>query len=1733
MSILSGYTITEKIAESRKSAVYRATRDSDGLGVVLKVMTKSRPSASDIERYKKEYEIIREMGIEGVIATHGMVEDRGRVALVLEDFRGLSLKEYLRSHSPGIEQSLEIAISLAETLSYIHARNIIHRDIKPHNILFNPETGTVKVTDFGISTLLPRDQNDIYDPGIVTGTLPYMSPEQTGRISRPVDYRTDLYSLGVTMYEMLAGRVPFTSADPLEIIYDHLAREPERPSKINPAVPETISDIVMKLLSKDLDSRYRSCAGLKADLEECLRRIRTEGSVSPFELGRYDTSDRLSVTGSFVGRERELTRLVESFNRVSQGGCEAVVISGPPGIGKTTLVTHLEGEVVARKGYFVSSRYESVRRNTPYSAIIHAFKKLILRILAEGPERVSRWKERILSALGDNCRVVIDVIPELEMIVEIHPELPEIVSEKTLHRFTKVFGDFVRLFSTGEHPLVLFLDDLHWADHASLSILASIMGRIESSYLLLLLSYRDTEVGPDHPIHRMLGEMGDRVSRIEMGPLSSSQYGELLGDMMKVETGNLGDLAEQLHRKTDGNPFFLVSFMRSICDSGLLVYSPLGWKWDMGGISAMRVSENVAELMATKIRDLPRGTGDIMALAACVGNRVDIESLVVLSGREIADVLSDIQEAVHQGYMYHEGRHYHFVHDRIQEMLYSMIEPGERAAIHYRIGTLLIQKANEADLMEKIYYVAHQLNAGVSLMNRREERVRLSAINLAAGRKAKEATAYAEASGYFEKGIALIDDESWDREYRLAWDLHFEMAETEYLKGDFAAASSLFDVVMGHSPDLIDRARIYDRLIVMYTNMGEQARAVEFGIEALRLFRIRIPRTVRRPSIMREIAKAKFLLGRRRIPDLVDSPVVDDPDVIMAMTICMDTGTAAYFVDNNIVALLAMKLVNMSLERGNTRISSFAYLSFGLILGYGLGFYTTALSFGELALGLNAAFYNVDLTPRILFIFGFLISHWRKHYSETVRLLRESYSVGVETGDLNYAVYSAVNLIQYRIWIGDNLDHVLHELMGFNDFVYRTRNDEFIYEFILVRQYILSQKGRTKSLSDYGDDTFDENAFREKISRYRVTTHSYSIMKMASLYLDGKYQEALEVAEGIRETIGEVLYAQTNVTIFNLVHSLVLAALYRGSGRRGRRRISASIARNQKAMRKWSIQCPDNYRHGYLLVEAERSAMKGREARALRLFDEAIRSARENGFVRTAGIACARAGEFCAHRGRDILAGAYITEAMNLFSRHGATAVVEELERKYPEHAQGQAESSLRRDVTEHSTGSSGGMAFDLATLLKTTQIISSEIVLEKLLKKLVMVIGESAAATNGAMILEKQGKLVIEASGDIVAGSITVLQSQPIESSGEISPAIVHYVARTRENLVLNDAANVGLFINDPHIKRNRCKSVLCIPVMHQAKLSAIFYAENNLTVHAFTEERIELLKTIASYAAVSVDNARLYANLEEKVTERTRALEFAYDQVTEAYRIIQEDISLARRIQENLLAYALDGGSPFTIDIHFYPMSEVGGDLYDIVELRPGVLRVFLADATGHGIQAALVTMLVKSEYGKFKYDDVPPSEIMKAINNEFIGRYTNLPVLYTCIIADIDIHAGRVLYASAGHPDQYVLHDGDVSVLSRTGKIIGFIRGLEYKLGEAPFGPRDKLILFSDGIYEEFDMDLKEYGEKRLFDLVRRHSREPVASITRNILDDVRSFTGKERINTSDDVTVIGVEVKADRQ
>ncbi|MBP7736688.1 MAG: SpoIIE family protein phosphatase [Spirochaetes bacterium] len=1730
MSILSGYTLTEKIAEGGKSVVYRGIRESDNLPVILKIIREANPSLSDIARFKKEYELIKAVRIDGVIKTYGLIEEKDRIAMVLEDFNGVSIKEIINKRRFDIEEFLEVAVLVAETLGYIHENKIIHRDIKPHNLLYNTSTGEVKITDFGISSLLGREHENIYDPWIISGTLPYMSPEQTGRINRPIDHRTDLYSLGVSFYEMLTGSVPFTSKDPLDILYCHIAREPVPPDRLNGDIPDIISDIILKLLAKNGEDRYNSSYGLKSDLEECARQLKKYRKINRFDLGHDDYSNRFILPRALIGREREKSLMMDAFNRVCQGAVEMVVVTGPQGVGKSSLVSELEKMTAGQNGYFISSKYEMTRQSVPYSALIHSFQKLMLRILAEGEERVSRWRNCIMRALGSNCRVMIDVIPELEMIIDRQPDLPEIDPEKSQYRFKLVLGEFIRVFTKREHPLVIFLDDLQWADAASLQLISRLMNDYTTGYLLLIAAFRDSEVGPDHPLTGVLAGFSDRISRITLDPLTAGNISEYLYYIINSRKSDVFPLAEVLYNKTNGNPFFLVNLLRAIYDSRYLRFvSSEGWEWDIERIIGMQVSENVVELMTERFAAMDAETQNVLKIAACIGNRFDLEDMAILLGKNIDDALSDLQKAIDEGLVYLSNKYYYFLHDKIQEVIYSLLPAAEESMMHYRIGRLLIGRVRDEELHEKIFYIVNQMNAGSSQASTRDERIEIARLNLMAGHKAKSATAYAEALNYFRSGIALLESDSWESDYRLTYDLHIEKAECEYLDGDYDGAFGHLDYILDRARGSIDRARVYDKKVIMYTSLGSHRLAMEYGIEALKLFGMRIPPRPGRRHIILEMAKARIKLGKRRVDDLANSPDIVDPEITMIQTLCMNTGTAAYFVDNDVVAFLAMKLVNLTLEHGNSKIASFAYLSYALILGSGMGRYGSAYRYGMLALELNDKYKNADLEPRLLFIFGFLVSHWRKHYSRTLDLLNRSYRVGVETGDLNFAVYSAINSIQYRIRYGGDLDEIYNDLAGYRDFVYRVKNEEFIFEFIMAQRYILSQKSRTRSISDYSDDEFNEKEFVEKIRQYRVTLHSYYIYKMISLYHAREYDDALGIAAIVKDTMRDVLFGQTNVVFYYFFHSLSLVASIPGLPEGARRSRLIQVMKNQRRLGKWAHNCPENYRSMYLLVRAEVAAARGRYSRAADLYGEAIKEARANNSLLCESIGNERAAMFHLFRGNEFIARAYLVEAHYCYTKYGSAAVAHRIGREYPQFISGEYLAASRESHKDHSSSSSGIQGIDFTMLLKTTQIISGEIVLEKLLKKLTIVIGECAAATKGALIMEKDGALVIEASGDIATGRIEVLKSIPIYASGEISSAIVHYVARTMENLVLNDAANMGLFVNDPYIRKNRCKSVLCLPIMSQAKLTAIFYAENSLTTQAFTEERIELLKTLASYVAISVDNASLYAKLEDKVKERTMALEYAYEQVNRAYQTIQEDISLARRIQENILQSRLGQDSRFSLDIRFYPMSEVGGDIYDIVEIKPGILRVLLADATGHGIQAALVTMLIKSEYEKLKYQHIAPSELMGILNKEFFIRYGNMSVLFSCIIVDIDINTRSVRYASAGHPDQYIIQKGDVTVLKRTGKIVGFGRDLAYGCDEIPISLDDKLVLFSDGIYEEFDLDMKEYGELRLREVIRKCSREPVQIIARSIIQDVRDFTGSDRINANDDVTIIGVEMR----
>ncbi|MCP4136377.1 MAG: AAA family ATPase [bacterium] len=1725
MDINGEYKIVKKLEENRNTVIYRGIYNDQA--VLLIDLRPDYPSRANIARFKHECELIRKADIDGVIKPIYLTDDKDVITLVLEDFDGISLKSVIETRKLNLKEFLNIAIQLADIISLVHRNNIIHKNIRPPNILYNEKHDIIKLTGFGISSILTSENINIYDPGIIQGVLVYMSPEQTGRMNRSVDYRTDLYSLGITLYELLTGQLPFESHDPMEIIYAHIANKPRPLVMIDKDIPGVLSNIILKLLSKNADKRYQNALGLREDLKRCLDQLNTNGYIEDFPLCEMDIPDSFIIPYKHVGRTKELNAIMDVFLRVSRGAHEVVFVSGEPGIGKTSLIREITRPIVEKRGYFISGKYDQFRNNEPYSAIISAFQGLIRQMLTEGDERLKIWKEKILRAMGNIGRVITDVIPEVELIVEKQPEIPELDSERAQNRFGKVFIDFIRVFASEEHPLVIFLDDLQWADFGSLSLFDYLINADDSEFLMLIGAYRDNEVDASHLLTPLLEGSRDRVTNITLFPLSLSYSNELISTILKCTEEESYSLAELLFQKTGGNPFFVNQYLVRIYEEKFLEFVPaVGWKWNMGKVKDMQVAENVIQLMVGKITNLPENTQEVLKIGACIGNTFDLEILTHVYEKLIETTLYDLSESIVAGLVIFADDQYSFVHDKVREAVYSLIPGGDLGAMHYRVGKLELSNCDETQILDKIFYIADQLNAGLDCILGPEKN-EIARLNLVAGRKAKNATAYSSAVKYFGAGMILLDQRGWELDYELIYTLFLERAECEYLIGNFDYADSLFDRLLGKAARSVEKARVYDKKIVLNTNLGNHEKAVEYGLEALKMFGIDISQSPGRAALVVEFMRAKINLGRRTIPSLINSPEITDPEKLITMSLLVNAGTSAYFVNESLMLMLVMKHINMSLRYGNTSLSSFAYISYGFVLGYELGDFESGYLFGELALALNKKFNNSTLRSKLLFIFGSLINHWRKHSATTIDFLRNAITSGIESGDHNYAAFAAAGVLQHRIRKGDNLELVFTEFDKYIEFIRRTGNEEFINEFIIVERLVLCLQGETKEFGDYSDDIFIEEEFVRFIEGNRVNIYSYYAFKIQALYLAGKYEDAETIGLKVNSEIYSALFAQTNVTDFTLYYSLTLTALYAEASFARKKRFMKILRKNRRMMKKWADNSPDNYYHKYVLILAEIARIENDDTGAADLYDKAIKAALSNEYIQISALANELAASFYLEKGKEIIAKAYMIEAHYSYYKWGAFAKTRQLEELYLQILRVTRIGETR--IIDHSSPVSGygAGALDISTVLKSSQAISGEIVLEKLLKKLISVVMENAGATKGYLILEWNEKLVIEASSNIANNEVFVFKSIPVEGNGELSAGIVHYVARTKENLVLNDASNSGDFVKDSYIKKNLSKSILCVPIINQGKLAAIFYAENELTTDAFTRDRVELVQMLTSNAAIAIDNARLYANLEDKVRERTIKLEEAYDSIERAYKIIEEDLSLARRVQENILPKNINEIEGLNFSIFFLPMIHVGGDIYNVVEMRPGYTRIFLADATGHGVQAALVTMVISGEYEKLKMKFESPSDLVEALNDQFIENYKSLSVFFSCFIADIDLPNQRIHYVSAGHPEQFLISGEEINILRGTGKIIGFVKNLKYSGSVKDFKPGDKLLLFSDGIYEEYDTDGNEYGEERLYSIIKKNKKYPIDEIIKHIYRDVQEFVGIEREKMDDDVTLVGVQ------
>jgi predicted ATPase/signal transduction histidine kinase/tRNA A-37 threonylcarbamoyl transferase component Bud32 len=1480
-----GCSLTEHLYESANSLVYRGRRGPNDRPAIIKILKEDYPTPAELTRYRQEYEITHSLNLEGVIQTYGLEPYQRTLAIVLEDFGGQSLKDCFKGHAVPLEKFLDLAVQIVKTLGQIHSRNVIHKDINPSNIIVNPATGQLKIIDFGISTQLSRENPTLKNPRVLEGTLAYISPEQTGRMNRALDYRTDFYSLGVTFYELLTGQLPFPTTDALELVHCHIAQQPVPPHQINPALPQALSDLVLKLMAKTAEDRYQNAFGLQTDLETCREQFLATGAITPFALGTQDLSGRFQIPQKLYGRELEITTLLAAFERVNQphSSSELMLVAGYSGIGKSSLVAEVHKPITEKRGYFIAGKYDQFQKDVPYSAVIAAFRSLAKQLLTESESQLEQWRQRLLAALGPNGQVVVDVIPEMSLITGLQPPVTELGPTESQNRFNLVFQNFIRVFCDPNHPLVLFLDDLQWADSASLRLMQLMMTDSEMRSLLVIGAYRDNEVSPTHPLMTLLGHFQRQsvtVNTITLAPLSQAHLSQLMTDTLQHTTVELVPLVELVLQKTEGNPFFVNEFLKSLHAEDLLRFNETSrlWEWDMAQIQAQDLTDNVIELLIGKLQKLSLDTQESLRLAACVGAQFDLVTLAIIRQASEQIVFADLKPAIQLGLIIPLSdltaeltmERFRFGHDRIQQAAYTLIAPDQKAEVHLRIGRLLRDNVSSDALAERIFEVVDHFNQALDLISEESERQQLAQLNLQAGEKAKSATAYQAAVNYLLIGVGLLGNDGWKQCYELALNLHEAASEAAYLNQDYDRQEQLTEVILQEARCILDTVKVYRVKILARSSQNRHLEATDIGFEILGQLGIHFPEPTPE-NLQLKLQQTQALQTQRSIESLIDLPAMADPEKLAAMQILSDILSSGYQAAFGRFILSNLTQIQLSLEHGNTAASAFAYDCYGITLCGAVGDIASGYKFGRLALQVVEKFHANQSKSRVIFVFNAFVRHWQDPLSMTIPDLHNGYQIGLETGDVEYACYSLCWESMHSLLTGQDLVPLAARMAEFNGAIAALKQAACLLYLKIYQQTVANLRGEATDLSCLNGAFLQEEEVVVESADNKLALAFFYTHKAMLCYLLADYETALHCTE-LGERYADGMTAAFTVAVLNFYDSLTQLARHDSLSLSQQQIILEQVNANQQKLQQWAKHAPGNHRHKYELVVAEHHRCLGQLSEAGAAYDRAIALASDHNYPQEAALANELAAQFYFSQGREKFAQIYLQEAYYGYFRWGATAKVQQLEQQYPQLSSASI-SAVPHSLSATITSTAHiGQALDLASVLQASQAIASEIVLDKLLMTLVQILVRNAGAQVGHLMLNQKDQLLIEASADTESERYSVLQSHSPE--GQVPQTLINYVLRTQESVVLHYASQSGDFIQDPYIKANQSQSVLCAPLLNQGQLSGIIYLENNLTTGAFTPDRLELLQLLSGQAAIAIDNARLYNNLEQKVNERTQTL-------------------------------------------------------------------------------------------------------------------------------------------------------------------------------------------------------------------------------------------------------------------
>nr|WP_293158691.1 ATP-binding sensor histidine kinase [Okeania sp. SIO2C9] len=1504
---VANYQSLELIHESQRTLVYRGRNIDSGQPVIMKLMGNEYPSFNELVQFRNQYAIAKNLDIPGLVKPDSLLRYKNGYALIMEDIGAISLAEYQRQFSVSLKQFWEIALSITEILHHLHQNCIIHKDIKPANILIHPETKEVKLIDFSISSLLPKEQTSLQTPNVLEGTLAYISPEQTGRMNRGIDYRSDFYSLGVTFYELVVGILPFSSDDPLELIHAHLAVSPEPLSQFlvleGSLCPKCLSYIVLKLMAKNAEERYQSALGLKHDLEKCRKQWVETGKIEEFELGERDLCDRFIIPEKLYGREKEVQTLLNAFERVASpptplgkgGRSEMMLVAGYSGIGKTAVVNEVHKPITRQKGYFIKGKFDQFNRNIPFSAFVIAFRDLMGQLLGESDAQLQKWKGKILEAVGEQGQVLIDVIPELERIIGEQPLVPELSGNAAQNRFNLLFEKFIAVFTTIEHPLTLFLDDLQWVDSASLNLLKVLMGDNQSGYLLLLGAYRDNEVFPAHPLMLTLGDLDKQqttISTITLAPLSVAHINQLVAETLSCTVNLAAPLTDLVYQKTQGNPFFTTQFLKGLHEDMLIEFNQnLGyWECDLVKVRDAALTDDVVEFMASRLHKLPEATQAVLKLAACMGNQFDLETLAIICQTPPEEVAIVLWNALREGFILPQSEAYkffqewekqednaegirvgyRFLHDRVQQAAYSLIPEERKQQTHLTIGRLLLDSTSEENLEDKIFDIINHLNIGAGLIATDEDKKQLCELNLQAGRKAKNATAYAAAIEYLLLGIELLSENSWECDYELTLALYELACESAYLNGDLEKMEQLAEVGLNNARALLDTIKFYEVKMQALEDRTCFQEAVDTGMMVLEKLGIRqFPKKTNSSDIELWWNDLKATLGDRHPSTLAELPVMTNPKMLAAMRLLFYVSPITYKCDPMLMVLLTFEQVNLSLRYGNSPVSASGYCFQGFLSCNNFGDIEQGYQFGKLALQLehqsNAVAYG-----RAFYMMTNHIQHYKEHLRNSIKNLKEAYTICLEVGDLQFAAYALAFYSYYSYLSGKELSELAKEMLVNSKAVERMNKETSKNWIDIYRQIVDNLLGNSQNPCAIVGEAYDEEKMLPLCKQANdLTTQSYFYIPRVFLcYLFQDWNGAFESLDNAENCLAGAT-ATPLVTLFYFYQSLVMLAEFSSQPESERQKRLEKIAANQKILQNAAIHAPTNFLHKWHLIEAETYRVLGNKTEAMEQYDHAIAGAKENEYIQEEALANELAAKFYLNWGKEKIACTYMQDAYYCYAQWGAKAKIEDLEKRYPQLLspilQRQQFRSTANDTitnltkgTVSSTSTSTGELLDLASLMKASRSLSQEINLKGAIVNFMQVIQENAGAETVALMLFREEALILEAK--LSDGQTKPIESIPVEDSLEVPLAIVNTVKRTRKSLILDNCVGETDYVGDRYIKENQPGSILCLPLSDRGKLIGIVYLENNRTMGAFTVDRVEVIELLCAQAAITLENARLY---------------------------------------------------------------------------------------------------------------------------------------------------------------------------------------------------------------------------------------------------------------------------------